>query len=479
MKAKMSGITKRWIKGTLMGISFLIIAVSVVVLIFVKNYYNNTVSMTLLSNDTDLLSTFFNVNSIKTDEDFYETSREYIENFESKDLMEVWIIDDRGKVILSSTGFAVTDNVEMPDYNMALTSPIGRGEWSGKYMTGEPVSTMTTVLPSREDKPIGAIRYIVSKRGINQRFAIVALIVMAVCLMSIGLVVASGLFFLKSIVRPISDINNIARRIAEGDYAARIKGYRQDDEIGELSKTINYMAEEIGSADKAKNDFISTISHELRTPLTAIKGWGETILQVCESDYALTKRGIEVIIGESRRLSGMVEELLDFSRMQDGRLIYNKEKIDVLAELDETIFIFKERALREGIELVYNSTDMPAPMMGDPGRIKQVFVNIIDNSFKYTEQGGKVTVLAEIVDSDLIITVSDTGCGISKEDLSKVKQKFYKANTSVRGSGIGLAVADEIVKKHGGELTVDSIVGLGTTVKISLPIEPVPLANNI
>ncbi len=477
MKVKLSGITKRWIKNTLLGISGLIVAVSVAVLIFVKYYYNKTVSMTLISNDTELVSTFFNVKSIQTEEDFYETSREYIENFENKDIMEVWIIDDNGKVILSSTGFEVEETGDMPDYASALESPIGRGEWSGRYMNGEPVSAITVTLPTKGDKPLGAIRYIVSTRGINRRFAVVTALVMLVCFFSIGLVVASGLFFLKSIVRPISDINGITRKIAEGDYAARIKGYRHDDEIGELSETINHMAEEIGLADKAKNDFISTISHELRTPLTAIKGWGETILQVCESDYALTKRGIEVIISESGRLSGMVEELLDFSHMQSGRLTYNKEKIDVLAELDETIFMFKERASREGIELVYNSTDMPAPMIGDPGRIKQVFVNIIDNSFKYTEQGGKITVLAEIVNDDLVVTVTDTGCGISNEDLSRVKQKFYKANTSARGSGIGLAVADEIVKIHGGELTVDSVLGKGTTVKISLPIEPVSVAN--
>ena len=213
----------------------------------------------------------------------------------------------------------------------------------------------------------------------------------------------------------------------------------------------------------------------MRTPLTAIKGWGETLLQIGDTDPNLTKRGMNVIISESSRLNGIVEELLDFSRMQSGRMVLKNEKMDILAELDETVFAFKDRAMREGIELIYNAPNLPAPMSGDPDRIKQVFVNILDNALKYTKQGGKIVVSTEIKDDKITIVISDTGCGISSEDLPHVKEKFYKTNMTVHGSGIGLAVVDEIVRLHHGTFDIDSVLGQGTTVTIRFDIDHVEL----
>jgi signal transduction histidine kinase len=239
------------------------------------------------------------------------------------------------------------------------------------------------------------------------------------------------------------------------------------------------MLNEVSATDKIKNDFISTVSHELRTPLTAIKGWGEMLRELGPDDIELTKRGTDIIISESERLSQLVEELLNFSRIQNGTLSLRLEKIDVLAELDETIFVFKERSKRDGIELTYSAPDLPAPMMADPNRIKQVFVNILDNAFKYTERGGMVSVEAFIDGERLIIQVLDTGCGIAQEDLPNVKMKFYKANIQVRGSGIGLAVVDELVKMHNGTLDIQSKLGIGTTVTIILPIEAVKVDESV
>jgi signal transduction histidine kinase len=239
------------------------------------------------------------------------------------------------------------------------------------------------------------------------------------------------------------------------------------------------MLNEVSATDKIKNDFITTVSHELRTPLTAIKGWGEMLSELGPDDIELAKRGTDIIISESERLSQLVEELLNFSRIQNGTLSLRLEKIDVLAELDETIFVFKERSKRDGIELTYSAPELPAPMMADPNRIKQVFVNVLDNAFKYTERGGMVSVEAFIEDSSLVIQVLDTGCGIAQEDLPNVKMKFYKANIQVRGSGIGLAVVDELVKMHNGTLDIQSKLGIGTTVTIVLPIDEVKINENI
>ena len=269
-------------------------------------------------------------------------------------------------------------------------------------------------------------------------------------------------------------INDITKLFAQGNFDVRIEtDGKEDDEISELAKSLNSMLNEVAATDKMKNDFISTVSHELRTPLTAIKGWGEMLKELDGEDREISRRGTEVIINESERLSRLVEELLDFSRMQNGNMTLRLEKIDVLAELDEAVFVFKERTKRENIEIKYNAPEIPAPMMGDPNRIKQVFVNLLDNAFKYNKDGGLVDVEAVVDDGILTINISDTGCGISEEDLPNVKKKFYKANIQVRGSGIGLAVVDEIVKLHNGVFEINSVVGVGTTVTVIFPIEKV------
>ena len=292
--------------------------------------------------------------------------------------------------------------------------------------------------------------------------AAAALLVLAFCAFS-------GLFFISSIVRPIRDVSNIARKIAMGDFNSRIE-IKKNDEIGELCDTINYMASELDQAENLKNDFISSVSHELRTPLTAIRGWGETAKMSLGTDEALVKRGLDVVLSEADRLSGLVEELLDFSRMETGRLSVVSQQLDVSQILSESVDMYIELARQQGIELIFTRPAEDAFVLGDPNRLKQVFINIIDNAVKYTEKGGQVLVDQTAEEGCARITVKDTGVGIPAQDIDRVKEKFYKANKTVRGSGIGLAVADEIIKQHKGLLFLESTEGVGTTVTIVLPL---------
>ena len=218
-----------------------------------------------------------------------------------------------------------------------------------------------------------------------------------------------------------------------------------------------------------KNEFISTVSHELRTPLTAIKGWGETIRLAKDSDDELIDKGINVIVNESERLTTLVEELLDFSRMESGKLSLKNGILDINKELSDVLEVFRERSERDNIELITVLPSNPIKMPGDANRLKQAFVNIIDNSFKYNKKGGFVKVSLENINNSVKIIISDNGCGISKNDLPRIREKFYKANNSVRGSGIGLAVTDEIIKLHNGEMIIESKIGKGTTTTIILP----------
>ena len=218
-----------------------------------------------------------------------------------------------------------------------------------------------------------------------------------------------------------------------------------------------------------RGNILRAVSHDLRTPLTAIKGWSETLRQGGAADEELMNKGLEVISSEAERLSGIVEELLDFSRMQGGHMTMRFGRMDVLAELEEAVVLFRERAKREDIDLVYIEGENLSPITGDKDRLKQVFINIIDNAIKYSNAGGRVRIEAVQMGGNVQIVISDSGVGIPKSDLPNIKNKFYKANRTRPGSGIGLALADEIIRRHKGRLEIDSEEGVGTTVTITLP----------
>ena len=458
----MKGITKRWVFNTL-GIIILILFVIVIAFaVAVQGFYYNSIFQTLNGRSTEL------VNIFNGSDKFIETARDYVENFPDKELMELMVIDSTGNVVITSTGFTPDNDQIMPDYENALKADSSFADWHGNLNSGENVMALTRVITNNDGNKVGAIRYIVSLEEADRKIFIAISAVCLVVIVIVFLIFVSSTYFLRSIVRPVREIRDTAKKIAQGDFDARIiKTY--DDEIGELCDTINYMAEELGAADKMKNDFISSVSHELRTPLTAIKGWAETMqLDGCK-DQKTVEKGISIIVKEAERLNGIVEEVLDFSRIQQDRMVLIMDKIDILAELDESIYMQRERATAENKHIVYEEPEILPAVLGDRNRLRQVFINIIDNALKYSDEGGVVTINVQQLDNNIVITIADNGCGISEKDLPKVKQKFYKANQTVRGSGIGLAVADEIMKLHNGSLDISSTEGVGTTVTITIP----------
>ncbi len=470
---KNSTITKRWVLNTLFVIVFVLIALMIVALLLFKHQYYETVRVTLDSRATTMVDSFFELSSDGSDEAFNLRAKDFVESFHDKSIMEVWVIDRYGHVVISSSGFSV-EHEKYPDYYAAKTEKDGKANWVGRTSSGEHVMSLTYMLNPVQGQARGAVRYLISLEGIDRQLVTVFFLLLLLCSVILTFVTVSGMFFIRSIVQPVKKINEAALRISEGDLNTRIEEGTYGDEIDQLTQTINNMAAEIKESDRLKNEFISTVSHELRTPLTAIKGWGETIMDAPTEDAELTQKGLEVIIKESERLSELVEELLDFSRMETGKMTLRLASFDVLAALREIVTTFAERSKRENIQLICKLPEKQVRMRGDQNRIKQVFVNILDNAFKYTTSGGKVTLTAYVSQFDTIyIEVRDTGCGIPKADLPHVTEKFYKANTSVRGSGIGLAVVQEITALHEGHLSIDSEEGIGTTVTVTLPVQEI------
>lgn len=461
-------IAMRWLFKVYLIIVAAVVAIAIIL---------STMLVTLIFNSVQSqavdYSQSFDALSSATKENFYDFAVTLSDEFEYKNKIEVQVIDSKGLVLVSTTGFQPSDAVG-DEYSRARASGSGFSVYRGKNSGGEKIMAGTQIIYDSTGEAMGAYRWVTSLKAANKRISITVTLIVFVSIVVLGLCALSGLFFLNAMVSKLRAMGNTTRKIAGGDFEARIEN-ESNDEIGELCASINHMASELQNAETMKNDFISSVSHELRTPLTAIRGWGETAKMSVGSDEELVSRGLDVILSEADRLSGLVEELLDFSRMQSGRMIVNNiMPIDVSKLLCTVSDMYTELAVKQGIELSYTPPVQSSTVMGDPDRLKQVFINVIDNAVKYTEKGGLVLVAQTREEGCVRIVVKDTGVGIPAEDIDHVKEKFFKSNKTVRGSGIGLAVADEIIKQHQGLLFIESTEGVGTTVTIVLPLYEEP-----
>ena len=459
---KVRGVTRNWVLNVLLLLTAIILALVIITVATVHNNYYESVSSYIHS-----ISGSFDRLAVCDSSAYYDEARSLSTQFTLKNQVEVQILDTAGTVIVSTSGFLPPEDEKMPDYEKAVADGIS-GEWTGYTSGDEHVMASTYILTDYGNGSNGAVRCIVSLQKLDRHILFINLIIISFAIILVLVAAFSGIFFVRSIIKPIGEISNVARKIALGDFKARLKIQESNSEIGELCDTINYMASELESTDRMKNEFISSVSHELRTPLTAIRGWGETISDA-NVDRELAMKGVSVILNETTRLSGLVEELLDFSRIQTGKMSYKNEKIDILAEVGEAVYAYQQIASKNDIILSYHEPESVSPVMGDPDRLEQVFINIIDNAVKYTSSGGAINVDVKEVEGCVQISVSDTGAGIPADKIDRIKEKFFKANNTVRGSGIGLAVADEIIKHHNGLLLIESTEGVGTTVTVVLP----------
>lgn len=458
-------ITRRWIVNNLGVVVLALLVIDMAIIYAIQNYFYNSAKQYLVSK-LNAVTSVLSMHSQDSSSNFSAEMRKMLETFNEKDKIELMAVNSKGRVVLTSSGFSPDADDPMPDYDEALEK--SEGDHVYKLRGGEKILAVSVPISSMSSE-YSAVRMVTSLTEIDETIKNYAIAASVVCVVIIFIIIATGLYFAGSIVRPIQQISGIARKFAMGDFSTRIDN-DSDDEIGDLCTAINNMADELSATEAMKNEFISSVSHELRTPLTAIKGWAETLMIDGGGSPDTMKKGVGVIVNETERLSQMVEELLDFSRMQNGHFTLQNANMDVLAELGDAVLIYSDKARREDKEIIYSEPEMLPFVFGDKNRIRQVFINVIDNAIKYSSAGDTVTIIAYENSGNVIISVADTGCGIKKSDLAKVKTKFYKANHTRRGSGIGLAVADEIISMHGGTMDITSEgEGKGTTVIITLP----------
>ena len=399
-----------------------------------------------------------------------EMATQAVDTYEEKDRIELQFIGSTGRIQMSTSGLTAGSSPGTSDITSAIANQEIRPYQGRDPETGEKILAVSAPLLFN-GRVAGVMRLVTSLKLVDRQIVLVVFIILAVGVICMALVLISSLLFINNVVEPVAVVTDAAKRISAGSYGFQIEN-KYTDELGELVDNINDMSLKIGQNEKMKSEFISSVSHELRTPLTAINGWGETILEDPNDDPAQMRRGIRIILNEARRLSTMVEELLEFSKMEDGRFTLHMEQVDLQAEFEVAIFTYRELFRQEGIELTYESgdEDLP-PIPGDSERLKQVFCNVLDNAAKHGGAGKRIDASISREGEFEVVRVRDYGPGVPEAELPFIKQKFYKGSSKARGSGIGLAVCDEIVGLHNGIFTIGNADGGGAVVTICLPVK--------
>lgn len=464
---RIKGLRRRWIANTVGVVSVLgLVCVLIVTAVFAAYYYSSIQAD--LSYRARTTTEFFAEYSNQSYNRYYQSCITYAQTFDARNNIELQFINTQGQIVASSYGKWAGQSPTTPDISDAIAQRDIVPYMGRNPLTGERIMAVSSPMIYSNGEVIGVLRYVTSMRRVDMQIAKIAGLATIALIVVLLVILISSNYYIRSILVPLGQIVDKAKKITNGSYGIQIQT-KYDDEIGELAETINEMSIKINQNEKMQAEFISSLSHELRTPLTAITGWSETLLNLEDLDGD-TRRGMNIIHREARRLTEMVVELLDFTRIQDGRMTLNIETADIRAEFEDTVYMYGSRLSQDGIKLAYLDTDEDIPEIScDPKRMRQVFLNILDNAAKHGGDGQRIEASICYEDDSVVVRIRDFGVGIPEDELPLIKKKFYKGSSKARGTGIGLAVCDEIIQMHGGVLTLENADGGGTLVTVKLP----------
>ena len=389
-------------------------------------------------------------------------------SFYRNNVSQVQILDNSFNVLFDSLGSSkIGTKIKSTDVINA-----NKGEYSYQKIinkkTGEEVIALSYPL-SDNQKQIGIIRLISStakvKENVNNQMIIFLFFGFTIFLFALVV----SFYASKRWIVPIKNLTKVGEKLAQGDFKVKASEDGKN-EISELGQTLNYMSENIVKREDMKNEFISSVSHELRTPLTSIKGWAITLqAKEIQKNEDMLNQGLTIIENEGERLSLMVEDLLNFSRLSSTSFQYEKEDLNIVEIAKEVYQQLYPRSLNEKINFDFKTAYEEIIVNCDKNRMKEVFINIIDNAMKFTPKDGHIDIFISKEDENVNIEVKDDGEGIKEDEISFVSSKFFKGSSSKSQTGLGLSICEEIVKAHDGKLVIKSKYTVGTSVIVVLP----------
>ena len=465
------GLRKKVIKNYFIIIITTVSLFEGLFIFYVQNYYYDSVRQSL-KNQVEYTNSVYNtsINNIEN-----TTFDEKISNILDKQRIggstkyATQVINKDKYIIIDQYGIKKHEKIEAEDVDKALQGVKELYPITHKIeSTNEHV--MSISVPIKINNVIeGAIRYTVSLTEVDATIFKLALGLILAGIFILIIAISLSLRFAETIIQPLIELKEFANELAHGNFSIKLKDTSiSDDEIGDLAKTFVHMAAEIDKSEKLKEEFISSISHELRTPLTSIKGWSETLGYegITRDELDL---GLGIIQDETERLIKLVEELLDFSRLASDRIKLKIDTVDIkrlaIGVVNQLKVKTSEKDISLNAEFETENIDL---IQGDKDRLRQVLINLIQNSIKFTDEGGFINIIVSQDEEYTTMKVVDNGAGIEKENLEKVLDKFFQEDYNKAGSGLGLAISNEIVKLHGGQMILNSKKGVGTSITVKI-----------
>nr|WP_297572506.1 HAMP domain-containing sensor histidine kinase [uncultured Peptostreptococcus sp.] len=465
------GLRKKVLKNFIIIIVLIVVIFEVFFAIFTTRYYYTSIRQTMLS-QIRYIDTVYNASNM-SNIDFNDRVRSILENQNSFQNTNVAInvIDRHGNLLIDQYGFNSNKTINYVDVKKALKNIYGSEMNTYIYeedLTRENV--MSASVPIRVNGITqGVIRFSVSLKYVNMEILKIMTYLFFMGLLVIVFSITLSLKFADSIIDPLHELKLFSNMLAKGNYNIKMnKGRISDDEIGDLANTFENMAQEIQKSEKLKDEFISSVSHELRTPLTSIKGWSET-LELDNISKEELSMGLGIINDETERLIKLVEELLDFSRLSSNRMKLKVVEVNIENLVASVVNQLRAMAMNKNIRLSFEFLNQDMKLIyGDKDRLRQVLINLVQNSIKFTPDGGVISVKVDQTSNETSICVTDNGIGIDEKNIGNVSKKFFQEDFHKSGSGLGLAISEEIVKLHGGSLTINSKKNVGTQITITI-----------
>jgi signal transduction histidine kinase len=365
-------------------------------------------------------------------------------------MIDFRVVDTRGRVVADTRGLPV-----------GAVSQGGLDDGVPIEIDGEVVGFLLPALGGRGSWPLDKAQAAFLSRVRR------TLWIGAAAALSVALIVGGLLF--RSITAPLRELTDASEAIAQGDLFVRAR-VRGRDEIAQLADSFNEMAESLRQAEEARQSQTADIAHELRTPLTVLQGTLEAML---DGVYSAGDENLQAALSQTRTLSRLVDDLRLLAMADAGKLQLERDHLDLGELLGEVVEAYQAQAKEQGVTLVL---EIPAPVPRarvDRDRLTQVMGNLLSNSLQHVPPGGHIDVRASTPGGDAVISVCDDGPGVPTEDLSRVFERFWRADPARRratgGSGLGLSIARHIVEAHGGRIWAEETEGGGLTVSFSLP----------
>ena len=465
MTLHLEGLRRRVVKYYFIMIAITVALFEVLFVFYMKEYYHG-IARTYLEQQVDNISAVNFTSFEDAINDILE--RENV----NKDInLGIQIINKDKEVLVDQYGIKTGEKINYDDVNNALMGNEGYNIFTYNILRTKD-HVMSISVPIKVGNSIeGVVRYSISLNEVDSVMIRMGIGIFIGGILILLICFLLSLRFADSLIKPIQDLKKTANQLAQGNYNITLSNEKlHDDEIGDLVRTFDHMAREIDKTRKLKEEFISSVSHELRTPLTSIKGWSETLGYEGISKEELDL-GLGIIQDETERLITLVEELLDFSRLASDRIRLQIGNVNVAKLAKDVVNQLGVKAREKNITLLteFNTKERDiVEIQGDKNRLRQVLINLVQNSIKFTDEGGYIVVRLSQGEEYTTFSVTDNGIGIEKQNLDKVLEKFFQEDYNKSGSGLGLAISNEIIKLHKGKMILESEKGEGTNITFTL-----------